>query len=340
MPRDAPRPTIRDVALAARVSTATVSQAFNPEGRIAAATRAHVLAVAERLGYQPSSVGRALRTGRTGVLGVVPSFREASTDRSAYLGRLRAVTAGVVEGAAAHGCGVVAAQAGGDGRVTAPLAYDGLVLVDPMPGDPVIERALHAKTPVVTVFGAVDERDARAVRSVAVDIAAPLVRYLDRVSQTVDDFRPAIFVGSRLDAFTHEALRSFQAWCAGRGVTAAGAALQPGETAADGARRLLGVRVPPTVVVCLDEPSARAVRVEACGLGMAVPDRVRVAAVGDAHPFDPAGGVDVFAVDAAACGVAAAEVLAALIGQGDAHSVRIRPADPIDEKSFMRSRGR
>ena len=63
-------PTIDDVAAEAGVSRATVSRAING-GLVAAATRAHVLATAERLGYHPSQSARALSSGRSGVIGVV-----------------------------------------------------------------------------------------------------------------------------------------------------------------------------------------------------------------------------------------------------------------------------
>ncbi len=65
------RPTSRDVAAAAGVSRATVSYVLNGtdrEHRITAATRDRVLAVAERLGYEPNAVALALRAGRTEIV--------------------------------------------------------------------------------------------------------------------------------------------------------------------------------------------------------------------------------------------------------------------------------
>lgn len=65
--------TILDVALAAGVSTATVSHAFNATGRIAPKTRKRVLAVAHRLKYYPDRHARSLASGRSRTLGVIVS---------------------------------------------------------------------------------------------------------------------------------------------------------------------------------------------------------------------------------------------------------------------------
>jgi len=65
--------TILDVALAAGVSTATVSHAFNATGRITGKTRERVLAVARELKYYPNRHARSLASGRSRTLGVIVS---------------------------------------------------------------------------------------------------------------------------------------------------------------------------------------------------------------------------------------------------------------------------
>lgn len=59
--------TSTEVARQAGVSRATVSYVLNgvDNQRISAATRAHVLSVAEKLGYSPNAAARALRSGRS-----------------------------------------------------------------------------------------------------------------------------------------------------------------------------------------------------------------------------------------------------------------------------------
>jgi len=65
--------TIHDVAKAAKVSTATVSNAFNSTGRITARTRERVLAIARRLKYYPNRHARSLASGSSRTLGVIVS---------------------------------------------------------------------------------------------------------------------------------------------------------------------------------------------------------------------------------------------------------------------------
>ncbi|WP_333812570.1 LacI family DNA-binding transcriptional regulator [Timonella senegalensis] len=68
----ATKPTLAHVAARAGVSISTASLAFSESGPIASATRERVLAAAEELGYRgPSALGRQLRSGRTGIVGVV-----------------------------------------------------------------------------------------------------------------------------------------------------------------------------------------------------------------------------------------------------------------------------
>jgi len=64
-------PTSRDVARLAGVSQATVSYALTGRGTISAATRDHVLRVAESIGYRPNLAARSMRTRRSGRLAVI-----------------------------------------------------------------------------------------------------------------------------------------------------------------------------------------------------------------------------------------------------------------------------
>jgi LacI family transcriptional regulator len=63
--------TIRDVALAASVSVKTVSRALNDHPDVSASTRAAVTATAAALGYRPNLLARALRTGASGMIGLL-----------------------------------------------------------------------------------------------------------------------------------------------------------------------------------------------------------------------------------------------------------------------------
>ena len=59
------KPTLKDVARRAGVSTATVERALNNSGRIRAETKARVLQAIEELRYSTNEVARALQNGRS-----------------------------------------------------------------------------------------------------------------------------------------------------------------------------------------------------------------------------------------------------------------------------------
>ncbi len=64
--------TLKTVATAVGVSPATVSNAYNRPDQLSAELRERILAVAAELGFTgPDAAGRALRTGRSGAVGVL-----------------------------------------------------------------------------------------------------------------------------------------------------------------------------------------------------------------------------------------------------------------------------
>ena len=69
------RITLKDVARAADVSLASASYALNGTGSLGEAVRTHILKVADQLGYRRNLSARAMRTGKTGAIGLVlPDF--------------------------------------------------------------------------------------------------------------------------------------------------------------------------------------------------------------------------------------------------------------------------
>ncbi len=65
------RVTMKDVAAALGVSTATVSRALAGDPAISVATRHAVVEMAQRVQYRPSAAARRLRTKSTSLIGVV-----------------------------------------------------------------------------------------------------------------------------------------------------------------------------------------------------------------------------------------------------------------------------
>ena len=65
------QPKLRDIAKDLGVSTATVSNALSGNGRVSVELRDRIRAKATAMAYSPSLQGRALRTGRSGVIGLI-----------------------------------------------------------------------------------------------------------------------------------------------------------------------------------------------------------------------------------------------------------------------------
>ena len=78
--------TRRDVAKAAGVSTATVSNVLNNSDKVKAETAEHVRQVIKQLNYSPNMVARSLSTKRTMQVGIIledisnPFFAELAED--------------------------------------------------------------------------------------------------------------------------------------------------------------------------------------------------------------------------------------------------------------------
>ena len=80
MPPSAPPqiPTVQDVAIAAGVSTATVSRCLNEKQKVSLKTRERVMEAVERLGYTPNFNARAMAAKRSHTIGaIIPTMENA-----------------------------------------------------------------------------------------------------------------------------------------------------------------------------------------------------------------------------------------------------------------------
>jgi DNA-binding LacI/PurR family transcriptional regulator len=137
------------VAAAAGVSPTTVSDALNGKGRLPDETRERVRQVAEKLGYRPNAIARGLRNQQVGLLGLilVPAPGTSVTSVSYWI----EVLTQAAESALARGYALVMLPA--DPEALAPMAFpvDGVIVVDPMEGDAILD-ALHSEAiPAVTI---------------------------------------------------------------------------------------------------------------------------------------------------------------------------------------------
>lgn len=71
-----PKVTSQDVARLAGVSQSAVSRVFTPGASASKATIAKVRAAAEKLGYRPNQLARAMITGKSRIIGLVVSYLE------------------------------------------------------------------------------------------------------------------------------------------------------------------------------------------------------------------------------------------------------------------------
>jgi DNA-binding LacI/PurR family transcriptional regulator len=315
--------SIRDVARAAGVSTATVSNVYNNKSEMAAATRERVLEVGARLGYRPSAIGRALRSGRSRVLGIVVGFGDSAVWQETYMPYYRDVIAGAALEAVGHGYSIVAAPAHADGRIDTHLPLDGVILVDPVPPDPIVDYCARHGIAVVTDGGYPPyEAETVRLRSVRVNLQQGLPALLDLMrSRSAQPLSPALFVGPRLDSYSTDTIEVYQAWCASRGATPLVWALQSGEDPLDAAARLFRDHGSDLDAIhSLNETYSNAVLSAARDLGLAIPAELQLSVVGRASASSADPRVNYLDVDPVHTGAVCVRTLIALLEAGDAVS--------------------
>ncbi len=142
--------TLSSVAAAAGVSTSTASRALSGHPSVLPATRARVLAAAEQLQYQPNRMASALRTNRSGLLGLVvnslrtATFHDFSQTLQAWAGE--------------HGYQVLVCTTGGDPEREAAFlqtvrthSFDGVVVAGSGANGELVNRLLDEGRAVVTM---------------------------------------------------------------------------------------------------------------------------------------------------------------------------------------------
>ena len=146
------RPTIKDVASRCGVHPSTVSRALSPamSHLVAPDVAKRIRAAATALFYQPNVTAAGLRTGRSGLIGVLaPDIADPG---------FPPVLSGVTETLAAAGYATIVVDVGPDRSRQQPLVdkliargVDGLVLATVVLGDSVVGHCLAAGIPVVLV---------------------------------------------------------------------------------------------------------------------------------------------------------------------------------------------
>src|SRR5919197_5231349 len=209
------RVTIRDVAREAGVSVTTVSDAINGRGRLPHETRERVRAVAAGLGYRPRASARRLREGRTGQVGLYCSFLTEVPGGMAGMGYYMALAMGAAEVALDKGFAMVLLPTGLTPQALSAIDVDGLVVADPLRGDPGLKALSDLGLTVVTV-GRDPTPGARHAGCVRTDDRRDMHTLLDHLAER--GARRVAFVRAAIEAeWTEELSAGYRAWCTERG---------------------------------------------------------------------------------------------------------------------------
>lgn len=261
------RPSIRDVAREAGVSTALASFALNDREGVAAETKARILEVAGRLGYRADPTARALRTGLSGSYGLMvrnmqnPYFLEvlrgAQAAASEHGGTVFAVdSAYSAEREREHVHHLVQQRV--DGLAIAPVGSgDAVGLWQQLsPDKPTVVVNAVAEGPGITRVGPDNVRAVDLAVDHLVDLGHPRITFYSAPTGVMAD---------------HDRLERFLTRCAARGVSA-----HPVETALnlDAAysltSELLTGADPPRAIITNSDFTAHAIYRAARDLGVRV----------------------------------------------------------------------
>ena len=271
------RITIVDVAKAAGVSAGTASRVINQRDgdiKISESTRTFVLEAARQLGYHPNPFASALRTQRTGVIGVI--VRDICDPFLSLLARE------IQKAARAQAMDVLLAHAEYDlEQVGNHIAYmhshlfDGLLLLGDIPGDlAIIEELARSETPFVSV-----------ARGSSANL--PMVNIDEKmgVYQGIEYLRSLghekiAFIGNLLHGGVKEREEHFKNYFQDNSLNLNGDYLKLcGNGRADAlvcAQSLLSLPEPPTAIFCATDLAAYGATNGALRMGLRVPEDISI----------------------------------------------------------------
>jgi DNA-binding LacI/PurR family transcriptional regulator len=205
---------IKAVAEAAGVSTTTVSHALNGKGRLADGTRRHVQEVAARLGYRPSAMARGLAGGRTGMLATIVSGVEEFALQVGDFDYFLQLMHGATQEALRRGFSLTLLQADSDPEVLDGLPLDGAIVIDPIAGDPIVERLSDRGVPVVTTGRELGGNEGACW--VDNDHVAGTREVLDHLA-AAGSRRIALLTSPPVSSYAFDARGAYVDWCEARG---------------------------------------------------------------------------------------------------------------------------
>ncbi|WP_409464277.1 LacI family DNA-binding transcriptional regulator [Amycolatopsis sp. GA6-003] len=274
--------TIREVAERAGVSISTVSHALSGRRPISAATKARVREAAAELGYDPNPNARSLRTGRSGLVGLIlrPRYAVAGTpDRAETFNRL---VGSVATEMLRRKTGLIHVPDLHDPAV-ASVPMDGCIVAHPYGGDTALAELLGRGLPVVTVEEDPEQPDLPwAVRLDYPPVVEALLDHLyDQGARDV-----LLLSGTEDNAWNRRPRETYLAWCERRALPPRTALLSEGLTPGDVpelVQPLLSGADRPDAIVVATSDFAPLIADAAAALGLRVPDDLLLAALTDSE---------------------------------------------------------
>jgi LacI family transcriptional regulator len=275
------RVTVTDIAAVAGVSVMTVSRALSGKGYVAEGTRAKVHQVAESLGYVANIGAKAMKGGRTGVLGLL-----VSDFQSPVVAAIIAATSRMVKQA---GLDLIlydiAPVAGGKTRTDIGQMFsslcDGLLLILPGQHAEQLEQFQRLNLPVVLVNYWRAPTPLPVVRADNYDGAYGLTEHLLGLGHR----RIAFVRGTAYSGQSAERERGYLAALSAAGVAADPELVVEGlfsqQSGFEQGQVLLGMKHPPTAVFCANDLMAQGMLDAARVAGVAVPEQLSVAGFDD-----------------------------------------------------------
>ena len=269
---------IKEVAVAAGVSTTTVSHALSGKGRLPESTRERVRQIAADLGYRPSAAARSLASGRTGIIAMTVSGSEDFTvqvgDLDYFLQVINAATSTALE----RDYAVTLLPAHWSPETLARVPLDGGIVIDPVRNDPMVQALNGRALPVVTLGRQPDGPD--DAPWVDNDHRAGARTMLDHLVES-GATRVALLAAQMVSSYEADTLEAYTQWCTRHGVKPCVAQVQAGlsERAAyaETVKLLQGPTPPDAIYATLDRLALGAL-LGAEAQGLRVPDDVRIGA--------------------------------------------------------------
>jgi DNA-binding LacI/PurR family transcriptional regulator len=280
------RVSIRDVAREAGVSVTTVSHALNGKGRLHPDTRRRVREVADRLGYRPNPAARSLVSGRTGLIAAIPSLpRDLDVEFSdfGFYSELIAAAMGV---SVARDNALVVSPPGADWFIWDRVPLDGVIVIEPVVGEPALPDLRRRRVPFVTV-SADPAGGAQTDAVVRSDDRDGTVRMLDHLARA-GAATVAMIAPPPINAFTRDCAETYRRWCASTGRALALEVVGERDLAIDRTKaylaaldRTLGSKPPPDALFVPVEIAGVMVLEELLARGIGVPREILISTTRD-----------------------------------------------------------